>query len=194
MEAQFSQTWEEYLAGIQGALPIVPMPWIPASEGQGRDGYMKSDTLFMWDLAPKVLFQLPLEQLMGNNETREPFLNLVGNLVQWTIQESFPPWAKYRRDAKEPFAWTARFFEWCGDLSTHMTLEEVKRLVIEPIRVTEQELGLRFTSHFTYGVIKNRFLQHQLPSDATLELWSELCEWVLAHPEWERVKNRGLPR
>lgn len=192
MEAQFSQTWEEYLAGIQGDLPIVPMPWLPASEGQGRDGYTKSDTLFMWDLAPKVLFPVPLEQLIGNHKAREPFLNLVGNLVQWTIQESFPPWAKYRRDTTEPFAWTSHFFEWCGGLSAHITLEEVKRLVIEPIRVTEQELGLRFTSHFMYGVIKSRFPQHQLPNEATLELWRELCEWVLSHSEWNRVKNRDF--
>lgn len=187
-----SQTWDEYMAEKRGDLPFVPMPWVPAPEGEGRDGYMRSDVIFRWDLAPKVLFPLPLEQIMSDEASRIPFLGLVGNLVQWTIQASSPPWTNRRHDTEVPVTWTIHFFEWCGGLSRFLILDDIRKLVLAPVWSTEKELGLRCTAPFMYGVIKNRFPQHQLASDATLELWSELCEWVLSHRKWERVKDQDF--
>ena len=116
---------------------------------------------------------------------------MVGQLVQWTIQKSYPPWARKRQDGKEPYAyeWSREFFEWCGALCVFLTMEEIKETITSPIRSTYEEFNLCFTAYFMCGLVKNRFPQQQEPTQDTIELWQDIAKWIFTHPKWERCKD-----
>jgi hypothetical protein len=77
------------------------MPWVKAGTTRLRKGktveYVRNDLLFRFDLAEKILFEVNLAAVL-DTASREEFLALVSNLVDWTIQEILPPWVNRRTD------------------------------------------------------------------------------------------------
>jgi hypothetical protein len=64
----------------------------------GYDGYARNETVFLYDVAGKVLAQICLEPILGDVGRHEQFLALVDELLAWTFQEIVPPFAKSKRD------------------------------------------------------------------------------------------------
>ncbi|GLR79052.1 hypothetical protein HUE56_04460 (plasmid) [Azospirillum oryzae] len=174
----------EYRAGRPGLMPSVPPPWIRSASGSDSGetaGYQRSDTVFLWDFAPIVLFQQPLDHILAVPKHRAAILKLCGELVTWTIDECRPPWADGDdRGGYTPFEWVAGFMEWCAALGA-LAPKEVDAAVVQPIQGAQEETAMLMMSDFLCGFLSKRFRLDEAPDETSAASWRELCNWVFTH-------------
>ena len=116
-EAELKQNiWKRAIGFLESGtvpdLPAIPLPWVKSDGPLKRTqkdtkGYGPNKTKFLFNVATKVLFHAPLESVLGDATKRAKFLKMVGELLDWTIQEIVPPFADNRRDRSghTPFEW-----------------------------------------------------------------------------------------
>lgn len=194
IEGIYLSTLEEMEAGIWGQFPAIPSPWTYDPNYQYREGYRPSDILFRYDLASKFIFDLPLDFILTNEQTRKPFINLIREVLAWTIQKTSPPFSKssMHEHHTPPYEWNGAFMRWLGLVSHYLTQDECQQLILEPIRSTDDDAALRFTESFMGGIVAYRFRQDEAPDAATLELWRNLLKWICQHKMLKRYEGRDF--
>jgi hypothetical protein len=177
-------------------MPNVPMAWIKSSNPTIDDGksdtagYTPNDLLFMFNLAEQILFQFPLEPLLALGTTRSEFLRLLDQLLEWTLQEIVPPFARSSREklsGDTPFEWVFKFSDWCGKVFTKLTAVECRE-ILRRIVAQDNETALLIMQSLMRSFMIDAFLLSKEISDDHLLIWSEMTEWVFENPEWSARK------
>jgi hypothetical protein len=108
------------------AFPQIPPPWVKVEKARLRRGkpidYVRGEVLFRYDLAEKTLLEIELSAIL-DGRARNEFLAMIGELIDWTIQQLVPPWSDGRtrdRDTTPPFEWIFAFSAWCGKLGARL--------------------------------------------------------------------------
>ena len=185
-------------SGTQPDLPAVPMPWIKTNELSspqltGTKGYTKSESQFLFNLAPKIIFNACIDQILAEPRRRGQFLALVGQLLDWTIQEVVPPFAASKRDyaGNAPYEWVFSFSSWCGKVCTHLTLAECREEILARIPTRDNELALLIMQSLIPSfMIEGLLLPKEIPEERIV-IWREITQWIYNNDEWRGGKAVG---
>lgn len=186
--AEIEADWE---AGRYSRLPIVPPQWVPDANGatrprRDRDDppYQRSEVAFRWDIAPVVLALQPLAALLGIPSRRDSVMDLVSDLLAWTILDQCPPFEEHEGPAYE---WGQKYLGWCARLTEYLSLTETDRIILDPLRkVSGERNGGHLLEHLIWGFIRHRLAQDKVPDASTLEVWRLLCDMLFL-----KAKKRG---
>jgi hypothetical protein len=180
-------------SGALPNLPVIPMPWVKGNTGPRRargdtKGYVRNDTVFLWNLAGKLLSDVCLEPILTDGGRREQFLKLVKELLELTIQEIVPPFASSKRDyhGQTPYEWVFEFARWCGCLCVSLTHDEAKNVILPPIWSRDSETALMMMQSLMRTFMIRAFLGSPEIADEHVALWSEIVAWLFDSPEWKR--------
>jgi hypothetical protein len=181
--------------GIVPEFPRVPMPWVKAGTTRLRKGkvvgYVRNDVLFRFDLAEKILFEIDLETILGT-VSREEFLALVSNLVDWTIQEILPPWVNRRtdnRDTHPPFEWIYAFSAWCGKLCARLKANEANTHVLGRILAVENDTALMMLQSIMRLFMIYAFIRPGSIDPDHFLLWQQITSWLFENSAWQHSKE-----
>ncbi|TSD87573.1 ATP-binding protein [Mycobacterium sp. KBS0706] len=183
-------------ADVAPAFPAIPMPWIkrPAN-WKGKDkygGFVQNELLFRYDLAEKILFEIDLPSILAEPASRAAFLDLLSNLVDWTIQEILPPFVERRRqnrDSNPPFEWIYAFAAWSGKLSAHLSAAETKSHALDRMLSTETDTALLLLQSFMRLFMIYAFLKVDSINSGHLALWQEITDWLYSNRQWQNQKG-----
>lgn len=184
-------------SGIANSLPDIPLPWIEtqgadAVDGLGdTDGFERNTVNFLSSGAQKTILRMDFDPLMASKRQRNQILRIVGQLVEMTFQETVPPFAKSRRNYRRstPVEWTFSFFFWLGKFCRHLRPTEIHDLVLRPIAEAENESGLYAMDNFSRGYSAYNILPPAEPSEDNLEVWNQIAEWIIGHPEGKHIEH-----
>lgn len=169
----------DYRNGRPSNLPRIPLPWEP--KPQDGEGYRRSDTAFLWHVAPKIVFPLVNSAAMTDPDRHQTLLPLIADFMSWTAMDVAPP----VRNADAGYEWVPKFMEWCAELTCCLSEEEVRRLILAPVAdlATRADRGPDLLRDLILHVIFHRVRADEAPAEEVVRLWSLLLEIVLNHPE-----------
>ena len=176
-----------------GDFPDIPMPWVKSlgtvlRGGRDTKGYRPNDVLFMYHLAPKVLFKASLDPILSGPDLRRRFLGLVAQLTEYTIQEIIPPFVQSRREYREhrvPYEWVYGFALWCGKVGARLTAEEFRETVLQRVFGSDNETALKIMQSMMRSFMIDALLLPKEISEEHQKIWSEMTAWVFDNPEWK---------
>lgn len=180
-------------------LPIIPRPWIKIGNPKRREwkdtkGYARNDTVFLYDLAGKILRELCLGPLLADTGRRKEFLALVDALLEYTFQEIVPPFGESSRDTNTPFEWVYDFSAWCGALIACLSADE-GRAILRRIWQQHTETALLMMQSVMRMYMIRALLRPNEISDERIALWAEMGEWLFKLPEWtSNSRSKHLDR
>jgi len=150
------QTLDGYFDNSEFAnLTAPPKPWEfgPVEGDSNEPCWYKPNEYWRWDFAPKVLKLAPVDNIMGDLNRREQFLQLCDALLTWTFETINPSWKgrdSFQRDERE-----ANLIEWMSELSHllvrisgYLDAKEIYQRYLTPI--FEQDDGLCFSMLSSY--------------------------------------------
>jgi hypothetical protein len=195
---------------IDGKLPIlpsIPLPWIKGEasneavkdgeyeDSSGTGGYRRNDDVFLWHVAEKAIFPVQLAAILTDPWKRAQFLALLGQLVEYTVQEIVPPFAKRRRDRSgdTPFQWVFQANDWLGRIATHLEPDEIDEL-FGPVAGADNETALLIAHSFVPSFMINGLLVAKPARPEILGVWKKIAEWLLQNPETRRLDGEYLDR
>ncbi len=137
---------------------------------------------FLWDLAARCMHALPLEDLCRDDACRKRILRLTDDLMAWTLEENRPSERARSQNHMPPWEWNHFIMEWVALLGRHVSLEEVRKHVFEPVCDAWPS-----APHLTVELL-NGYISHQIgdmeePSPDSQAQWRELCDRVLDSDE-----------
>jgi len=172
-------------------LPTIPLAWIKSAGPQRRahrdtKGYARNKTIFLHNVAGKVLFQAPLEPILADATMRVKFLKTLGELLEWTLQEIIPPFADRRHDHRgnTPFEWVFGFAAWCGRVCAYLTPAEARQAVLDRIFSRGTNTALMIMQCVTKSFMVQAFLRAKDVTTDKLTLWHDITDWIFASREW----------
>jgi hypothetical protein len=179
--------------GSAPPLPSIPAPWVQSGQAQRRArrdtrGYVRNDLVFLSNLADGFIKVTILEPLLADPSRRLEILRLVSELLDWTIQETVPPFAKNRRDGggSPPFEWIFEFSAWCGSLAAHLSVGEVRSMFLDRVLKLDTDTALLIMQSFMRTFVIEAFLKEAALDEDHLSLWGEISDWVFGSPKWTR--------
>jgi hypothetical protein len=182
-------------------LPTLPKPWVKDGVGPTRrrapDGWRSNDELFLSNLAAKTFLKIEPGLILQHPAYRAPFLTLVGNLVAWTCDEAEPPWTRdddHDRHHSNAYEWHAGIMAWLTRLAVHLTAQEVRVTILDPVQRLRERNALPLMRYFIVGFMIEGLLKPKDITDHALKLWGDIVDWVLTHPEWEHSRPDYLER
>lgn len=195
-EQLFARTQAFLESGTVPELPTIPMPWIksdiqPKSSSMDTNGYGKNKTVFLYHQAGKALFNAPIAPILSDAEKRAEFLRMVGELMDFTIQQIVPPFAASRNDRHRntPFTWVFEFSAWCGRLCASLTADEAHHAVLDRVFQQDTKTALLIMQSATQSFMIEAFLRRNEISHDNKTLWSEITDWIFACPEWDSTED-----
>jgi hypothetical protein len=184
-------------SGTISELPTIPPPWVksgasPKSKRRNTAEYSRNGTVFLYNVAAKVLFHSSVGPALADPERRAKFLKMVGELLDYTIQEIVPPFANSRRDhnSHTPFEWVFGFSAWCGKFCAALTAAEARQVVFSRIFNQDAETALLMMQSVTRSFMIEAFLREKEITHDNMVLWSEITDWIFASPEWNHEGDR----
>lgn len=190
-------------AGAMPSLPAIPMPWIERpdlvdhEEGYAPwNGWGRNPSVFHWNIAERAIFPVQLDVVLADPERRRQFVQLVGQLVAFTIQSSRAPWASSRHDddGNKPYRWIQSAFSWFGRIACHLSVDEVRTQILDPILAADRDTALNGMDGFMLSFMIDGLLPPGAVTDGRLQIWSIATEWVLTHDEGRYDEGRYLDR
>ena len=157
---------------------VPDLPRLPTHE----DGWY-----FAWNLAPKLLVWLPLALLAADPARKPALLQLLDDLMAWTIAQNRPREVRGRLlEPSPPFQWNQDFMGWTAAFARYLPDADVTEHILAPVRNVFED-----APDLTAGLLKG-YVNYHLgfmaePPAASVRQWKEIAAWVLAS---ERV--RGL--
>jgi hypothetical protein len=143
---------------------------------------------FLWDLAPYIIERLPIATLLTNTQSREKILQLVDDLVGWTIAKHKPKndteesqnrrYKEHRRDVLHLWEWNKFLFSWLSRLSSHISSEEGSKYIFEPIRATWSDAPRLTVDLLQYYFFSNITVRGE-PRVNAHQQWLKMCYGVL---------------
>ncbi len=185
---------ESFLDSVTSpALPTVPMPWIKgeiSAPHVRRDtkGYVRNDVIFLYDVAGKLVSEASLDVILSDPGRRASFIHFVISLLELTIQEIVPPFAKSKREynGNTPYEWVFSFAAWCGRLSVNLSRAEARDLILSRIWAQDTDTALLMMQSLMRSFMVRAFLKPGVISAENLGLWSDMVSWLFKTPEWAR--------
>jgi len=154
----------------QGA--ILPLPQI------GADVYP-----FNWLLAPKVLAHLPLATMLADQVGKSKTLNLLDNLVAWTIKRNLPDANRsYGRGSSMPFQWNHFFMYWMATFAPRLTFAEMDHHVLTPV-LSHLDASPHLTRDLMEGYILNPLMSDEPLPTQVRRGWERICAAVLENTD-----------
>jgi hypothetical protein len=196
VEAALDEAWSGYEAGVPSPLGSVPLRWVRADDTTAdpadRRAWRRSDDAFLRDLAPIILFHLPLDRIMAEEAYRTPFLALVDALLEWTLDDLDPPWEDESGSGDMAYEWIHGFMDWCAQLTPGMTADEAwdriwRPITTRPARRHYSRSALYLPAHFVEACAIHRFQQDTAVDAELARLWTRIAEWLFSHPESRAV-------
>lgn len=190
-------------AGTTPTLPQIPMPWIARpdlvddEEGYAPwKGWGRNPSVFHWNIAERAIFPVQLDVVLAHPERRHQFVDLLGQLVAFTIQSSRAPWARSRHDddGNKPYRWIHSAFSWFGRIACHLSPNEVRMQILDPILAADDDTALNGMDGFMLSFMIDGLLPPGAVTDERLEIWTIATEWALAHDEGRYAEGRYLDR
>jgi hypothetical protein len=147
-----------------------------------------NDVVFLSNLADGFLSRAVIAPLLSETYRRSQVLRMVGELLDWTAQETVPPFAKNRRDrgGSPPFEWIFEFSAWCGRLAAHLEGDQVRSAMLDTVLQLDTETALLIMQSFMRAFMIEAFLKNPALNEDHLTLWFQMGDWVFASPKWTR--------
>jgi hypothetical protein len=140
------------------------------------------------DLAAQIIERLPIVILLNDTEGREKILQLVDDLVSWTIAKHKPEkdgkefqnrhYNEHRRDVLHLWEWNKFLFSWLSRLSSHISSELGSKHVFEPIRAVWTDAPRLTVDLLQYYFFTNITVREG-PSVNAQDEWLKMCYGVL---------------
>lgn len=183
------------VTGSEPGLPVIPMPWAKVRT-QGTlskwdtKGFAKNDSVFLFNIAEKIIFQTCLDPVLLAPDKRRSFLLLVSQLLDWTIQEIIPPFAASKREynGHTPFEWVFGFSAWCGKVCAHLSETEARNEVLARIFANDNETALLIMESLMRSFMIEALLRPTEISDSNTRLWMGMTDWVFSNPVWQHSR------
>ena len=176
--------WEEQRIEMHLALlkrqAAPELPHIPVREG----------TCFLWDQAEGLLDSLPLTQLCIHPSAKARLLQLVSDLIVWTIavNTSSPEFAFVHRHEYPPHMWNRFFFAWIVRVISPLSQEEAWRVILTPF-LDQWAAAPNLMDNLMYNYLEQRMKTEEPLTAVTIALWKSLCKRILESTELARWAN-----
>lgn len=182
------------LEGETRSLPRVSPHWVLKDAGVGdpadQESYVRSETTFLWDELPLVLFSQPFDQLTGKPEKRVSVIQLLSDLMDWTEIDCAPPWE--HASGGTSFEWINAFMGWWGKILPFLSKEELDSLLLGPLRsLIGKREGEYLLDDILTSILANHVSQDELVNEDVLACWEDLMSVLLSSPgiEWHQRKD-----
>ncbi|MBD2580482.1 hypothetical protein [Oscillatoria sp. FACHB-1406] len=170
------ETWEDnviqshfdYIAKDE----ISELPGIPTARS----------IVFIHGNAEYGLYALPLTELCRDSATKNKLLQLCDDLVARTIADNLPVDGKPYSEPHKPYMWNPFIFNWAAYLAKSLSVEETRHHILRPLRDNWSQVP-ELTADLLNGYISHQIAYVEGPTAQTLEIWKEICNWVLDSPE-----------
>lgn len=162
-------------------LPHLVLKDSGAGDPADRESYVRSETTFLWDDLPIVLFSQPFDQLIGTPERRESVVQLLSDLMDWTEMDCSPPWED--RSGGTSFEWISAFMNWWGKILPFLSKDEVEELLVEPLKAL---IGIRkgeyLLDDILVSILSNHVSQDEPVNEDVMACWDTLMSVLLSYP------------
>jgi hypothetical protein len=173
------ETWEDnviqnhfdYLAKDE----IPELPRIPTAR----------NIVFVHEQAKYGLYALPLTELCRDSDTKDKLLQLSDDLVARTIADNLPVESKAYLQPDRPYTWNPFIFNWVARLAKSLSVEETCHHILTPLRDNWSQVP-QLMAELLDGYISHQIAYVEGPTAQALEIWKEICNWVLDSPEIAR--------
>jgi hypothetical protein len=173
------KTWEEsviqnhfdYLAKDE----IPELPKIPTVR----------NIVFVHEQVKYGLYALPLTELCLQPDTKHKMHQLGDNLIARTIADNLPVERKPYSQFHKPYMWNSFIFDWMACVAKMLSVEEIRQHILKPLRDNWVQVP-ELTAALLNGYISHQIAYAEGPTAQALEIWKEICKWVLDSPEIAR--------
>jgi hypothetical protein len=148
------------------------------------------NTVFVHEQAKYGLYALPLTDLCRDPNTKNKLLQLCDDLIARTIADNLPVKGRRHSQPERPHFWNPFIFDWVACLAKSLSLEEIRCHILTPLRDNWTEVP-DLTADLLSGYINHQIAYVEGPTEQALEIWKEICNWVLDSPEIFRKASRG---
>ena len=159
------------------------LPRIPVDE----------ETCFLWDQAEGSLDSLPLMRLCVHPSAKVRLLQLVSDLMAWTIavNTSSPEYAFIYRHEYPPHKWNQFFFAWIVRVISALSQEEAWRSVLTPL-LEQWATTPNLLDNLMYNYLEQCVKTEDPLPPATIEVWKSFCMRILESAELAPLDERLL--
>jgi len=173
------ETWEEnviqkhldYLAKNE----VPDLPRVPTAR----------NIVFVHEQAKYGLCALLLTELCQDSNIKDNLLQLCDDLIARTIVDNLPVEGRQHSQPDRPYMWNPFIFNWAAYLAKSLSLEEIRHHILTPLRGNWAKVP-DLTADLLDGYISHQIAYVEGPSEQALEIWKEICCWVLDSPEISR--------
>jgi hypothetical protein len=141
--------------------------------------------VFLHGKAEYGLYALPITELCRDSATRNKLLQLCDDLVTRTIADNLPAKDKPYSQSHKPYMWNPFIFNWAAGLAKLLSVEETRYHILTPLRDNWSQVP-ELTAALLNGYISHQIAYVEGPTTQALEIWKEICNWVLDSPEIAR--------
>lgn len=138
--------------------------------------------VFVHEQAKYGLYALPLAELCQDLDVKNKLLQLCDDLIARTIADNLPVKSRKVSQSNRPYMWNPFIFDWAAYLAKSLSLEEIRHHILTPLRDNWTEVP-DLTADLLNGYISHQIAYVEGPSEQALEIWKEVCTWVLDNPE-----------
>jgi hypothetical protein len=159
---------------------------------QNHTNYLKRDIIprlpkismlksheFSYGQIQYCLYALPLNDLCQDINIKNKFLHLCDELISRTITDNLPN--KANRYSK-PYEWNYFIFDWVAYLANSLSIYEIRHHILKPLQNNWNEIR-ELMAHLLNGYISHQIAYVVRPNQQSLEVWKEICNWVLDNLE-----------
>lgn len=131
------------------------------------------------------LYALPLTELCRDSNTKDRLILLCDNLIARTIADNLPVERKPDSQSPKPYMWNLFIFDWMACLAKMLSVEETRQHILTPLRDNWTQIP-ELTADLLNGYISHQIAYAEGPTAQALEIWKEICNWVLDSSELAR--------
>lgn len=184
-------------------LPELPPAWVFEEEPLTGDEFYDrrrsqgkvwrdADEFVDCEFAIRVLKHVPIATFLSK-AYRVRFLALIEGLITWTLDRNSPKWRQdkeSRRDeaSTELGQWDSDLFHWLASVGAHLSIEEVRKIVLKPIFDLDDGRFLHFVTPFCSSHVCQRVYDAPVIEDGVLALIEDCRDRLLQCRLWERAR------
>lgn len=128
------------------------------------------------------LYTLPLTELCRESATKNKLLQLCDDLVARTLADNLPIEDELYSQSHKPYMWNKFIFTWAAYLAKSLSVEETRQHILTPLRDNWSQVP-KLTADLLNGYISHQIDYVEGPTTQALEIWKEICKWVLDSSE-----------
>jgi hypothetical protein len=141
--------------------------------------------VFLHEQAKYGLCALQLAEMCQDSDIKNKLLQLCDDLIAQTIADNLPVEGSRFSQPNRPYMWNPFIFDWAAYLAKSLSLEEIRHHILMPLRDNWDKVPY-LTADLLNGYISHQIAYVEGPSEQALEIWKEVCTWVLDSPEISR--------